>query len=90
VVEPLIRAAVHEPDPSFNRQLVAPAVAAFGRRRVQLAFIAYLDTGTAPDMAGAARAWYWTQVPLVYVGGSKTPTPESAAQCDAFSDLRQR
>jgi len=88
--EPLIRAAVHEPDPSFNRQLVAPAVAAFGPRRVQLALIAYLDTGTAPDMAGAARAWYWTQVPLVYVGGSKTPSPDSAAEYEAFSDLRQR
>jgi hypothetical protein len=88
--EPLIRAAVHEPDPSFNRQLVEPAVTAFGRRRVQLALIVYLDTGTAPEIAGAARAWYWTQVPLEYVGGSKTPTPESAAEYEAFSDLRQR
>jgi hypothetical protein len=33
--EPLMRAAVHDPDPSFNRQLVEPALAAFGRRRVQ-------------------------------------------------------
>jgi hypothetical protein len=88
--EPLIRAAVHEPDPSFNRQLVEPAIAAFGRRRVQLALIAYLDTGTAPDIAGAARAWYWTQVPLVYVGGSKNATPESTAEYEAFSDLRKR
>jgi hypothetical protein len=88
--EPLIRAAVHEPDPSFNRQLVEPAIAVFGRRRVQLALISYLDTGTAPDIGGAARAWYWAQVPLSYVGDSKTPTPESAAEYEAFSDLRQR
>jgi hypothetical protein len=88
--EPLVRAAVYEPDPSFNRQLVEPAVAAFGRRRVQLALLAYLDSGSAPDAAGAARAWYWTQVPLRYVGGSSTPTQESAAEYEAFSDLRRR
>ncbi|MEU8635951.1 phosphatase PAP2 family protein [Amycolatopsis sp. NPDC048633] len=60
--EPLLRAAVHEPDPSVNRQLVEPAITAFGRDRVQLALIDYLDSGTAPDMAGAARAWYWAEL----------------------------
>jgi hypothetical protein len=88
--EPLMHAAVHEPDPSFNRQLVEPAIAAFGRRRVQLAVINYLDTGTPPDIAGAARAWYWTLVPLTYLAGSDTPTPESLAEYEAFDDLRQR
>lgn len=57
---PVLRAAVHEPDPSLNRQLVEPLVAAYGHRRVQLALIAYLETGSVPDAAGAARAWYWT------------------------------
>jgi hypothetical protein len=88
--QPLIRAAVTEPDPSFNRQLVEPAMAAFGRRRVQLALVELTETGTTAEVAGAARAWYWTQVPLVYVGGSKTPTPESVAEWKSFSDLRQR
>lgn len=59
--EPLLRAAVHEPDPSLNRQLVEPLVAAYGHRRVQLALIACVDTGSATDAAGAARAWYWTR-----------------------------
>ncbi|MCR6488713.1 hypothetical protein M8542_38380 [Amycolatopsis sp. OK19-0408] len=58
--EPLLRAAIHEPNPSLNRQLVDPLVAAYGRDRVRLALIAILDTGSAPDAAGAARAWYWT------------------------------
>jgi hypothetical protein len=88
--EPLIRAAVQEPNPSFNRELVLPAIAAYGRRRVQLALLGYLDSGTAVDIAGAARAWYWTQVPLSYSAGAKTPTPESVAEYEAFSDLRQR
>jgi hypothetical protein len=70
--EPLIRAAVYEPDPSFNRQLVEPAIAAFGRRRVQEALLDYLDTGTPTDAAGAARAWYWTSVGIRYLPGPKT------------------
>jgi hypothetical protein len=88
--EPLIRAAVYEPDPSFSSQLVRPAVTAFGRRRVQLALLAYLDTGAPADAAGAARAWYWTSVGVKYMPGSKTLTPESAAEYEAVSDLRER
>lgn len=88
--ESLMRAAVHEPNPSFNRQLVKPAIAAFGRRRVQLALIAYLDSDAAPDVAGAARAWYWTGVSLKRVAGSSTLTPENPAEYEAVSDLRQR
>lgn len=88
--EPLVRAAVHDPDPSFNRQLVEPALAAFGRRRVQSRLLDYLRTGTDPQRAGAARAWYWTQVPLTYLGRSRTPTPESKAEYDAHADLRRQ
>ena len=87
--EPLMRAAIYEPDPSFNRQLVEPALAVFGRRRVQMALLEYLRTGTNVQRAGAARAWYWTQVPLVYVDLSSIPTPESKAEYDAFADLRR-
>ncbi|MCI4066335.1 hypothetical protein MRQ36_28795 [Micromonospora sp. R77] len=87
---PLIRAAVSEPDPSFNRQLVEPAIAAFGRRRVQVALLDYLDTGAAADAAGAARAWYWTSIRVSYLPGTTTMTPESAAEHEAVSDLRER
>ncbi|WP_328861188.1 hypothetical protein [Streptomyces sp. NBC_00306] len=59
----LVRAAVHDPDPSFNRQFVEPALNAFGQRRVQSALLAYLKAGTDHERAGAARAWYWSALP---------------------------
>ncbi|MGW0185116.1 hypothetical protein ACWDV7_05090 [Streptomyces sp. NPDC003362] len=59
----LLRAAVHDPDPSFNRHFLEPALNAFGRVRVQRALLACLRTGTDPERAGAARAWYWSALP---------------------------
>jgi hypothetical protein len=88
--EPLMRAAVQEPDPGFVRELIKPAMAAYGRRRVMLALIGHLDTGTPADIAGAARAWYWTQVPVSYLPGGDSPTPESVAEHEAHRDLRER
>jgi hypothetical protein len=81
---PLVRAAIYDPNPSFNRQLVEPALKAFGRRRVQLALLEYLKTGTDPERAGAARAWYWTGVSI-----TRDPTAENQAEYDAFADLRR-
>ena len=60
----LIKAAVYDPDPSFDRWFVEPALNAFGYRRVRSALLAYLRTGTGPERAGAARAWYWSALPL--------------------------
>lgn len=60
----LVKAAVHDPNPSFNRQFVEPALNAFGQWRVQSALLGYLRTGTDPERAGAARAWYWSALPL--------------------------
>lgn len=60
----LIKAAVYDPDPSFDRQFVEPALNAFGRRRVRAALLDYLRTGTDVERAGAARAWYWSALPL--------------------------
>lgn len=89
--EPLMRAAVYDPDPSFNRQFVEPAVIAFSRRRVQEAILGYLTTGTNSERAGAARAWYWAQPALRYRGVKEsTVTPESQAEFDAHADLRTR
>ncbi|MBT2370234.1 hypothetical protein J7E88_34425 [Streptomyces sp. ISL-10] len=59
----LIEAAVHDPDPSFNRQFVEPALNAFGHMRVRTALLGYLRTGTDRERAGAARAWYWSALP---------------------------
>lgn len=84
----LLRTAIYDPNPSFNRQFVDPAQIAFGRRRVQTELLRWLSEGTNQERAGAARAWYWTLAPLSYRGGSKTPTPESQAEYDAVADLR--
>ncbi|WP_329552928.1 hypothetical protein [Streptomyces sp. NBC_00696] len=61
---PLMAAAVHDPDPSFCRWFVEPAVYAFGRRRVMAALVDYLRSGTDAERAGAVRAWYCAHVPL--------------------------
>ena len=55
----LVRLAVYEPDPSSNRWFIAPALWAFGYRRVQEALLEYLEEGTNREKAGAARACYW-------------------------------
>ncbi len=61
---PLMAAAVHDPDPSFCRWFVEPAVYAFGRRRVMAALVDHLRNGTDAERAGAVRAWYAAHVPL--------------------------
>ncbi|MEU9339547.1 hypothetical protein AB0D49_41505 [Streptomyces sp. NPDC048290] len=61
---PLMAAAVYDPDPSFCRWFVEPAVYAFGRRRVMAALVDYLQFGTDAERAGAMRAWYCAHVPL--------------------------
>ncbi|MGW1230272.1 hypothetical protein [Streptomyces sp. NPDC002530] len=77
---PLLAAAVYDPDPSFCRWFVEPAVYAFGRRRVMTALLDYLRTGTDAEQAGAKRAWYCAHVPLragrspaYAAGGSRDP-----------------
>ncbi|WP_432086309.1 hypothetical protein [Streptomyces sp. bgisy095] len=61
---PLMAAAVYDPDPSFCRWFVEPAVYAFGRRRVMAALVDHLRVGTDAERAGAVRAWYSAHVPL--------------------------
>lgn len=55
----LMRLAVYERDPSFNRYFIAPALQASGSRQVLEALMAYLEQGTNREKAGAARAFYW-------------------------------
>ncbi len=87
--EALLRAAVHDPNPSFNRQLIEPALDSPGRRRVQLALLEYLKTGSDAERAGAARAWYWAQVARVSRAGSSEPAQEGSEEYEANADLRR-
>lgn len=61
---PLMAAAVYDPDPSFCRWFIEPAVYAFGRRRVMAALVDHLRVGTDAERTGAMRAWYSAHVPL--------------------------
>lgn len=60
----LVAAAVQDSNPSFNRGFVEPALNAFGRRRLRAALLDVLSIGPDPERAGAARAWYWSALPL--------------------------
>ncbi|MEU9829770.1 hypothetical protein [Micromonospora chersina] len=76
--EPLVRAAVYEPDPSHTQRHIRPALAAFGRRRVQTRLLEYLRTGTDYEIGGAADAWYCSCLRIV----------DSDAEGDPCTDLR--
>jgi hypothetical protein len=91
---PLLAAAVYDPDPSFCRWFVEPAVYAFGRRRVMTALLDYLRTGTEAEQAGAKRAWYCAHVPLradrspAYApGGSRDPAMDESH--DVMAEWRE-
>ncbi|MEU9318456.1 hypothetical protein [Streptomyces sp. NPDC048295] len=91
---PLMAAAVYDPDPSFCRWFVEPAVYVFGRRRVMAALVDHLRVGTDAERAGAVRAWYCAHVPLradrspAYgPGGVRDPAlDESQDVMDAWSE----
>ncbi|MFE2074139.1 hypothetical protein [Streptomyces misionensis] len=95
---PLLAAAVYDPDPSFCRWFVEPAVYAFGRRRVMTALLDYLRTGTDAEQAGAKRAWYCAHVslradrsPAYAPGGSRDPAlDESRDVMDEWRETLQR
>ncbi|MFI9726261.1 hypothetical protein [Streptomyces sp. NPDC052092] len=87
---PLMAAAVHDPDPSFCRWFVEPAVYAFGRRRVMAALVDYVQAGTDAERAGAVRAWYSAHAPLradrspAYgPGGVRDPAPDESQDIKA-------
>ncbi|MBV9691106.1 MAG: hypothetical protein JO202_15520 [Ktedonobacteraceae bacterium] len=60
---PLMRIAVYEANPSFNRSFIEPCLRAFGYRRVLEALLLYLERGTNREKAGAGRAFYWARLP---------------------------
>jgi hypothetical protein len=61
----LMRIAVYEANPSFNRGFIEPCLRAFGYRKVQEDLLTYLMEGTNREKAGAVRAFYWAKLPLL-------------------------
>lgn len=62
---PLLRIAVYEADPSFNRSFIEPCLRAFGYRKVLEALLEYVRSGTNREKEGSANALYWAQRPLL-------------------------
>jgi hypothetical protein len=77
----LVNAGVYDPNPSANAQFIRPAIAHFGRERVQTALLGFLRGGTNPERAGAARAWYWTHATERYIDHNR-------AEWDGLAGLR--
>ena len=57
---PLVRAAIYERDPSFNRHFVEPCLRCFGLRRTNDELLRYATAGSDFEKAGAANAFYWS------------------------------
>jgi hypothetical protein len=79
-------------DVSFNKQLIRPVLAAVGRRTVQRYLISVIESGSEHKKVCAVRAWYWSQVSLVYESvealRDHRPAPGSRAVDDDVADLR--
>jgi hypothetical protein len=79
-------------DVSFNKQLIHPVLNAIGRRTTQRYLISVVETGPAHKKVCAVRAWYWSQVTLIYTSGEalrdRRPTQASRAADDDVADLR--
>jgi hypothetical protein len=89
----LMRAIVHDPNPSSNRQLIEPALATAGRRKVQEALLDILDSGTNAEKAGAARAWYWSKMHFDRPGLAECRASfavDPAAAREALAELQAR
>lgn len=60
---PMLRAGVLERNPSLNRKFIDPCVRFYGAVRVCTVLLAYLETGSNEEKAGAASALYWAWRP---------------------------
>lgn len=54
----MVRAAVHEPDPSFDGRFIVPLQASYTRDEVARELLPYLTNGTLDEQIGAANAYY--------------------------------
>lgn len=86
--EPILRAAVHERDPSKNRAFVDPCVQAFGMKRVNETLLEWFESGSDRDKAGAVQALY--HVGLISARASSWLRPGADEVFKAVGDLWMR
>ncbi|MBG0569331.1 hypothetical protein [Actinoplanes aureus] len=79
-------------DVAANEQTIHPVMQAVGRRTVQRYLISAVENEPDHKKVCAVRAWYWSQVSLVYDSvealHQHRPTPASQATDDEVVDLR--
>jgi hypothetical protein len=72
--------------------MIEPLVAAVGQPTVQRYLISVIQAGPAHKKVCAMRAWYWSQVTLVYESSeayeARRPTLASQAAFDEVAELR--
>jgi hypothetical protein len=92
--ETMLRAAVYEIDPSYNRYFVDPCREAFGLRRVNSSLLEVVKNGDNFEKAGAVNALYHASPPeLAFKGIPPAYTkeyalPESVQAYDEYKDVR--
>jgi hypothetical protein len=62
-LEPMLRAAVYERNPSNNRTFIEPCLRSYGTRAVVERLLEYVAAGTDFEKAGAVNALYWAWRP---------------------------
>ena len=90
LLEPFLQAAIHETNPSFNRQFVEPCIASFGHRRVNEYLLDVVESDDGAAIAGAVAALYWANMAISFAGNVpeytlEYATPETRA---AFLELK--
>jgi hypothetical protein len=86
--EPMLRAAVHERDPSKNLAFVSPCNETFGRKRVNETLLEWFENGSDPDKAGAVQALY--HVGLLSMPASAWRRPGADEMFKLIGDLWMR
>jgi hypothetical protein len=88
----VLAAIACDEDVSFNKQLLHPVQHVIGRRTVQRYLISVIEHEPPHKKVCAVRAWYWSQVSLVYnsVDALRQHRPTAASQAaeDSAADLR--
>lgn len=94
LLKAMLRAAVYEINPSFNRCFVEPCIASYGHRVVNEALLDYVEKGNDFEKAGAVNALYWAGMPLRFTSDTReytveNATPESRADYFELKDIWQ-
>jgi len=86
--EPMMRAAIREPDPSRDRVFVEPCMETFGLRRVNGTLLAWFDTLSDREKAGAVQAMY--HAGLISIKYSDRSRPDAELVFGRLGDLWMR